>query len=128
MFQQFRGENGVWIISRGVLPQLMALVDPLGAFVWQPNARDGNPGTLFGMPVIFSPNSPALGALGDVVLADLGYYLIADGVGVSMAVSDQMLFTSNITIIKAWKTVDGAPWLTGPLPTVPVSSPFVELL
>ena len=127
MLAVFWGNRGVWIVGRGMLPSLMALADPNGNFVWQPNARDGNPGTIFGMPVLFSDHSPALGALGDVVLADLSYYLIADGQGISMAVSPHFLFTNNMTVIKAWKTVDGSPWLTGPLPTTVATSPFVEL-
>ena len=127
MLAVFRGRRGVWIVGRDILPQLMALADANGNLVWQPSARDGNPGTVFGMPVLFSDHSPALGVQGDVVLADLSYYLIGDGVGVSLAVSPHQLFTSNTTIIKAWKTVDGSPWLTGPLPTTVPTSPFVEL-
>ena len=127
MLAVFWGRRGVWIVGRDMLPSLMALVDANGNLVWQPNARDGNPGTIFGMPVLFSDHSPALGTLGDVVLADLSYYLIGDGGGIGIAVSPHMLFTSNITIIKAWKLVDGTPWLTGPLPTSIPTSPFVEL-
>lgn len=127
MLAVFRGRRGVWIVGRDILPELMDLQDPANAYIWQPSARDGNPGTLFGMPVLFSDHSPALGVQGDVVLADLSYYLIGDGAGVSIAVSPHQLFTSNRTIIKAWKTVDGVPWLTGPLPTTVPTSPFVEL-
>ena len=128
MLESFKGRRGVWIVGRDMLGQLMSLIDANGNFVWQPNARDGNPGTIFGMPVLFSDHSPALGDLGDVVLADLGYYLIGDGTGIAVAASPHQLFTSNRTIIKAWKTVDGSPWLTGPLPTSIPTSPFVELL
>ena len=128
MLESFKGRSGVWIVGRDMLSQLMVLDDPNGNFVWQPNARDGNPGTIFGMPVLFSDHSPALGNLGDVVLADLGYYLIGDGMGIAVAASPHPLFTRNRTIIKAWKTVDGSPWLTGPLPTSIPTSPFVELL
>lgn len=129
MFYQWRGRRGVWIINRAVIEELMNMQAP-GAgqeLVWQPNARDGNPGTLFGMPVLTSDHSPALGLLGDVVLADLSYYLIKDGVGVSMAISPHVHFVNNITVIKAFKTVDGIPWMLGPIPTTPASSPFVVL-
>jgi len=129
MFWQWRGSRGVWIVNRQVVEELMNMQAP-GAgqeLVWQPNARDGNPGSLFGMPVLISDHSPALGVLGDVVLADLSYYLIRDGIGVSMAISPHVHFTSNISVIKAFKTVDGAPWLLGPLPTNPQSSPFIVL-
>jgi HK97 family phage major capsid protein len=79
------------------------------------------------MPVLFSDDSPALGADGDVVLADLSNYLIGDGGGVAIAASSEFMFTSNMTVIKAWKLVDGSPWLTGPLPTSIPTSPFVQL-
>ncbi len=127
MLAQFRGRRGVWIVGRDVLPQLMVLQDANDNYIWQPSARDGNPGVLFGMPVLFSDDSPALGSDGDVVLADLSYYLIGDGVGVSLAISPHVYFTKNITVIKAWKTVDGTPWLTGPLPTTVPTSPFIQL-
>ncbi|MDD5502578.1 MAG: phage major capsid protein [Candidatus Thermoplasmatota archaeon] len=127
MFQRLHGRRGVWIVGRGVLPQLMGLKDAANHFIWQPNARDGNPGTLFGLPVLFSEYSPELGDVGDVLLADLSYYLIGDGMGISIGVSPHVYFTSNITVIKAWKTVDGTPWLTAPLPTKFATSPFVEL-
>jgi HK97 family phage major capsid protein len=127
MLAVFWGKRGVWITGRDMLPQLMALQDPNNNYVWQPNARDGNPGTIFGMPVLFSDDSPALGADGDVVLADLSNYLIGDGGGVAIAASSEFMFTSNMTVIKAWKLVDGSPWLTGPLPTSIPTSPFVQL-
>ena len=128
MLESFKGRRGVWIVGRDMLSQLMVLVDANNNYIWQPNARDGNPGTIFGMPVLFSDHAPALGDLGDVVLADLSYYLIGDGMGIAVAASPHPLFTRNKTIIKAWKTVDGSPWLTGPLPTSIPTSPFVELL
>jgi HK97 family phage major capsid protein len=127
MLAVFWGKRGVWITGRDMLPQLMDLQDPNNNYVWQPNARDGNPGTIFGMPVLFSDDSPALGLDGDVVLADLSNYLIGDGGGVAIAASSDFLFTSNMTVIKAWKLVDGSPWLTGPLPTSIPTSPFVQL-
>jgi len=127
MFSRFRGQRAVWIVNRGVIPQLMGMKDDGDVMVWQPNAREGNPGTLLGYPVLYSDNSPSLGSTGDVVLADLSYYLIRDGIGVAIAASPHVEFTNNITYIKAFKTVDGKPWLSGPLPTDPTSSPFVEL-
>ncbi len=127
MYSRFRGRRGVWIVSRAVIPELMQLQDGAGGLVWMPNARDGSPGSLLGMPVLYSDHSPDLGDQGDVVLADLSYYLIKDGIGVSMAISPHVHFVNNITVIKAFKTVDGTPWLTGVLPTTPTTSPFVAL-
>ncbi len=127
MLESFRGRRGVWICNRAALSNLMEIEDGANRYIWQPNARDGNPGTLFGYPVLFSDHAPDWGNDGMIVLADLSYYLIADGVGVSLAISPHVHFTENITVIKAFKTVDGEPWLTGPLPTNPESSPFVQL-
>jgi len=128
MFARFRGRRGVWIANRGVLPQLMTEVkDGDGRILWQPNARDGQPGSIFGLPVVMSDHSPDMNQTGSLVLADLSYYLIKDGVGVAIAASPHMKFTNNITIIKAFKTVDGKPWLSGPLPTSYETSPFVQL-
>lgn len=127
MYQRFRGRRGVWVIARNVLSELMTLVDANGNLVWQPNARDGNPGTIFGFPVLISDNSPALGVTGDVLLADFSQYLVKDGAGITIAASPHVQFLNNTTVIKAFKTVDGTPWLTGELPTNPTTSPFVEL-
>ena len=127
MYARFRGTRGGWIISRSVVPELLSMQDSNNNLIWQPNARDSVTGTIFGMPVMISDHAPAMTETGSVVLADLKYYLIKDGVGVSIAASPHMKFTNNVTIIKAFKTVDGAPWLAGPLPTSYETSPFVQI-
>src|SRR5690606_17102321 len=77
MYSRFLfGGNPVWLASQTVLPQLMQMTDAAGQLVWQPNARDDVPGTLLGIPVVVSNRMPTLGTKGDLVLADLGYYLI----------------------------------------------------
>jgi len=125
------GGRGVWIGSQTILPQLMVLADVGNHIIWQPNARDGAPGTLLGMPFLINDQSPVLGAQGDLVLVDLDYYLIKDGSGISIDMSDGYYFKSNRTIIKAWWNVDGQPWMTTPLTQrdgVSLVSPFVVLL
>ena len=127
MYQRFRGRKGVWVIARSVLSELMTMQDAAGHPIWQPNARDGKPGTLLGFPVLISDNSPALGVAGDVLLADFSHYLIKDGFGIAIEASKHVQFLNNVTVIKAFKTVDATPWLTGVLPTTPTTSPFVQL-
>jgi len=125
------GGRAVWIASQTTLPQLMAMVDAGNHNVWQPNAREGAPGTLLGFPCILNDQSPVLGAQGDLVLVDLDYYLIKDGSGISIDMSDGYYFKSNRTIIKAWWNVDGQPWMTTPLTQrdgVSLVSPFIVLL
>jgi len=120
----------VWVASPTVLPQVMAMVDAGGNLVWQPNAREGAPGTLLGIPLVINQRSPVLGALGDLLLADWNYYLIKDGSGPFVDASPHLLFLRNETVIKAFWNVDGQPWLTSPLlleDGVTTVSPFVAL-
>lgn len=126
------GGKLAWIASPTVLPQLMTMVGPgVGApLAWQPNAREGAPGTLLGLPCVLNQRNPVLGAIGDLILVDLDYYLIKDGTGISVSASEHPLFTQNRTIIKAFWNVDGQPWLTTPLlleDGVTTASPFVVL-
>lgn len=118
-----------WVTSQTTLPQLMTLKDEAGNLIWQPNARDGSPGTLLGLPVRLNERSPQLGARGDLALVDLQYYLIKDGVGPLVAASPHVHFVDNKTVVKAFKTVDGKPWLTAPITTEGgyTVSPFVVL-
>jgi HK97 family phage major capsid protein len=131
MFARFKmGGRGAWIVSQTCLPQLMTLQDAAGNVQWQPNARENAPGTLFGMPVYINDQAPILGVNGDIALVDLDYYLIKDGSGISISMSEHPRFTRNQTIIKAFWNVDGQPWLTTPLlqrDGVSTVSPFVAL-
>jgi len=132
MFASFMfGGQPVWIGSQSILPQLMALADVGNHIIWQPNARDGAPGSLMGFPLILNARSPVLGAQGDLILVDLDYYLIKDGSGIAVDMSDGYYFKNNKTIIKAWWNVDGQPWMTTPLlleDGASTVSPFVVLL
>jgi HK97 family phage major capsid protein len=108
----------------------MNLVDTNGNLIWQPNARDGAPGTLIGLPCILNERNPVLGSKGDLVLADPSYYMIKDGFGIAISASEHVYFTNNETVIKAFWNVDGQPWLTSPLTLedgVTTVSPFVVL-
>ena len=124
------GGKLAWIGSQTCLPQLMTMVDTGQNLVWQPNAREGAPGTLIGIPFLLNDQSPILGREGDLILVDLDYYLIKDGSGISISMSGHPLFTQNRTIIKAFWNVDGQPWLSTPLLArdgVSTVSPFVVL-
>ncbi|HLS34371.1 MAG TPA: phage major capsid protein, partial [Brevibacterium sp.] len=118
-----------WVTSQTTLPQLMQMKDEAGQPLWQPNARDGAPGTLLGLPVRLNERSPQLGARGDLLLVDWQYYLIKDGVGPIVAASPHVHFVNNKTVVKAFKTVDARPWLTEPIMTEGgyTVSPFVVL-
>ena len=109
------GGNLVWIASQSILPKLIALKDDGDQLVWQPSLREDTPDTLFGRPVIWNERSPQLGSYGDIVLADLSYYLIKDGSGPLLSVSEHVEFKKDRTLFKLVSNVDGQPWLTEPI-------------
>ena len=109
------GTSPVWSMPQSALPEIAFMTDPEGHYIWQANARDGFAGTLLGYPVRWNNRSPALGARGDILLADWSYYLIKDGSGPFVAASEHVLFRQNKTVIKIFWNVDGAPWLLAPI-------------
>lgn len=130
MLVKFTGRNGVFITSRTALPQLCKLKDDNGSYIWQPNAREGQPGSLMGYPLIYNDQHPTLGNTGDLILVDLDYYLIKDGSGPSIAMSEHVRFRENQTCIKIFWNVDGRSWLNTPILQRDGStqvSPFVAL-
>ncbi|NUN53443.1 MAG: phage major capsid protein [Planctomycetaceae bacterium] len=121
--------EAVWVVNPRVIPQLRQMEDTAGHLIWQEDARSGAPATLLGRAVVRNYRSPALGSLGDVLLLVPTYYLIKDGVATTVAASEHVLFKQNKTVVKAFKTVDGAPWLDGPIAQEDGNtySPFVAL-
>lgn len=125
---RFKGSAGFYLASRAILPQLMTLKDGDGRLLWG-NAIAGNPATLNGRQIVISDYTPALGTKGDLTLLDASYYLIKDGAPLMISASEHVKFLQNTTVIKAFKTVDGKAWPSGPflLPSGATVSPFVTL-
>lgn len=123
------GGSLVWTASQSILPQLLTMKDDAGNLIFQPNIANALTGVLLGYPIQFKENAPLLGAVSDLTLSDLGYYVIKDGSGIFIQASDAPLFTQNKTIIKTFWNVDGKPWLNGPfkLANGYEVSPFVKL-
>ena len=116
-----RGGNPIWMASQSVMPKLLALRNYSGspaigdgALVFQPSVVPGMPDMLMGRPIFWHERSPQLGTAGDLVLADLSYYLIKDGSGPFVAASEHVKFRQNKTAFKIFWNVDGQPWLTEP--------------
>lgn len=111
-----QGGTPYWLITQSAYVQLVTIQDPNGNYVWQPNAVEGSPGSLFGYPVFWHERSPQLGVYGDVTLLNSDpYYLIKDGSGPFVAagfIGDD--FVNNQTRIKVFSNVDAKPWLTEP--------------
>lgn len=125
------GGNLVWIASQTTLPQLFALKGGNSENIFTPDIREGITPRLLGYPVLFADRSVALGTSGDIVLADLSYYLIKDGSGPFVDVSEHVYFTSAKTVVRIIWATDGDSWLTEALPlegsTANTVSPFVVL-
>lgn len=127
------GGSPVWIASQTTIPQLASMVDAGSHAVWMGGQGDGLPGaqgsipkTLFGFPLLFSDRLPALGSKGDIILADLSYYLIKLGSGPDIAVADQLLFLTDRVVFRVTWRVDGKPWLTEPLALEGAATSFVS--
>lgn len=134
MFARLKmGASPIWIASQTTIPQLATMVDNATGSnaVWMQSAVPGMPPTLLGIPVLFHDRSVALGTAGDLVLADLSYYLIKDGSGPFVAMSEHVYFTTNRSVLKIFWNVDGQPWLDAPIPlegsTGNTVSPFIVL-
>jgi HK97 family phage major capsid protein len=125
--------EAVWVVNPRVIPTLRQMKDDAGRFIWVQG--DGLPGpsaappTLLGRSILKNYRSPGLGEMGDVLLLVPSYYVIKDGVDVTIAASEHALFKQNKTIVKAFKTVDGGPWLEEPIKQEDTKtySPFVAL-
>lgn len=116
-----RGGSPIWMASQSVMPKLLGMRNLSGspavgdgALVFQPSTVPGMPDMLMGRPIIWHERSPQLGTAGDLVLADLSYYLIKDGSGPFVAASEHVKFRQNKTAFKIFWNVDGQPWLTAP--------------
>lgn len=124
--------RGVWMISQSAMSTIIQLNGPTGnpSYIWQANARDGIPGQILGMPVIWTEKCPLLGSAGDVVLADWSYYLIGDRQATTVETTKFDRWQQDQTSWRMTHRVDGQPWLSAPLTyqdgTTQVS-PFVIL-
>jgi len=133
-----QGGNLAWIASPTTIPQLVTIVDAGSHSLWvggvganMQGAAGSLPPTLMGIPVLFGERNPALGTSGDILLADLSYYLIKDGSGPFAALSTELLFLSNRTVFRLVWNVDARPWLTEAIAlegsSTSTVSPFVKL-
>ena len=124
--------RGVWIITQSAMADLIQMSGPAGnaSYIWQPNARDGVPGSILGFPVIWSEKVPVIGTAGDVVLADWKYYLVGDREATTIDTTEYDYWRYDQTSWRAVHRVDGQPWLSQELTYADGAttvSPFVIL-
>lgn len=104
--------RAIWLANSTVLPKLVQLAST--TLVWMPFSEGMTktpPATLLGRPIFFTEKLPALGTAGDIMLADLSYYLIGDRQKVTMATSQHVRFTTDETAWRFVERVDGQPWM-----------------
>jgi len=104
--------NAVWYINQEVEPQLYSMVlssGTAGVPVYMPaGGISGAPyGTLFGRPVIPIEQCAKLGDVGDVILADMKRYKLADKGGIKMASSMHVQFLTDEMAFRTTYRVDG---------------------
>jgi len=127
--------NAVWYINQELEPQLHQMylaIGTAGVPVYLPaNGVAGQPyGTLFGRPVIPIEHASAPGDVGDILLADMSQYLLADKGGVQTASSMHVKFEYDEMAFRVTYRVDGQPKLAKSITPYKGSnamSPFVAL-
>jgi HK97 family phage major capsid protein len=129
-----RGGSPVWVINQSVLPDIYKLKDENSNYILLPgfngNISTALPTTIYGIPVVVTEKVSAKGTAGDVMLADMRYYLIGDRQRLTIEESMHVKFKFDE---KAWRfvqRVDGMPWLDSaitPRAGGQTISPFVIL-
>lgn len=128
-------KNAVWFINQDCEPQLNQLNQAVGLggqlVYMPPGGLSGAPyATLYGRPLVTTEYNSALGAPGDILLADLSQYTLIDKGGVQAATSMHVAFLTDQMVFRITYRVDGKPmWTTAltPFKGSTPKSPFVAL-
>ena len=123
--------NAVWYINQELEPYLYTLkIGDKPVYIPAGGLSEKPYGTLFGRPVVPIEQCSAAGEVGDIILADIGQYLLIDKVGVKSASSIHVRFLYDENVFRFIYRVDGKPIWTKPLTPYKGSatvSPFVTL-
>jgi len=108
--------RGAWTITQTAMSELIQLNGPTGnpSYIWQPNAREGIPGYILGFPVYWTEKVPTIGNSGDILLADMAYYLVGDRQNTTIESTQFDYWRFDQTSWRAVHRVDGQPWLSTP--------------
>lgn len=128
-------KNAVWFINQDVEPQLYQLSQTVGTgglpmFLPAGGLNAAPYSTLFGRPVIPVEYASTLGTAGDIALADMSQYVLADKRGMQAATSMHVRFLTDEMTFRFTYRVDGQPiWHTAltPFKGSNTKSPFVVL-
>jgi len=123
--------RAVWLINEEIEEQLDAFAGSTSnPTMYLPAGFNGSPTPLLkGRPVLVVEQCPALGSVGDIIVADLSHYIIVDG-GLTPALSAHVNFMSDQTVWRFTLRVDGQPAFASaitPFKGNTTRSPFVTL-
>lgn len=123
--------NAVWYINQELEPYLYTLkIGDKPVYIPASGLSEKPYGTLFGRPVVPIEQCSAAGEVGDIILADIGQYLLIDKGGIKSASSIHVRFLYDENVFRFIYRVDGKPIWTKPLTPYKGSatvSPFVTL-
>lgn len=123
--------NAVWYINQELEPYLYTLkIGDKPVYIPAGGLSEKPYGTLFGRPVVPIEQCSAAGEVGDIILADIGQYLLIDKGGVKSASSIHVRFLYDENVFRFIYRVDGKPIWTKPLTPYKGSatvSPFITL-
>ncbi len=129
--------NAIWFINQDIEPQLIPLT--LGApslaqiLIYSAPGINGNPGPygkMFGRPVIPVEQASTLGTQGDIMLADMTQYILAQRADVRADTSIHVAFLTGEQAFRFMLRLDGQPTWKKPLTPyqgAALKSPFVTL-
>jgi HK97 family phage major capsid protein len=110
-FKAVSGAAPVWIAHPSLIPDIGVLSVASGSpVVWAGNLAAGQPNTLLGYPLIFSEHMPQANG-DDMLLADLGAYVLFERQQLSIAFSEHAAFTADKGTWRFTARNDGQPWM-----------------
>jgi len=128
------GNRTVWLANPTIKPELYSMGVAIGAggsSIYMPTGGISQSpfDTLMGRPIVWTEHCPVLGTVGDLILADLQYYIIGDRKRLEVAISPHIRFVSDETAWRFVTRVDGQPYFSEPFTPKrgDTLSPFVAL-
>lgn len=123
--------NAVWYINQEIEPYLYTLkLGDKPVYIPAGGISEKPYGTIFGRPVVPLEQCSAAGEVGDIILADIGQYLLIDKGGIKAASSIHVRFLYDENVFRFIYRVDGKPIWNKPLSPYKgkaTVSPFVAL-
>jgi len=109
-------KNAIWLINQDVTPQLytmsLAVGTGGGPVYLPPGGAAASPyASLFGRPVIPIEQCKTLGTVGDIILADMNGYIMAEKGGLQTDMSIHVRFVYDESVFRFVVRVDGQPIL-----------------